>query len=321
MQEGQEYFTEAFNWIKENGAWDRSFIEQFDEKFPQLKDNRIVQHLIGYWFEGINGEKHLSSPIKTHAFGTHEDENNEVVLGPVSKIIDMIGEGQEVRFNLRVKEVDYSGDKVTVTCAEGQVFQADRVILTVPHGVLKKGDINFIPQLPPAKRDAIENTQNLALDLFYLVFDRVFWVDNQQFNYIGGNSKKFGWFFNYNYINPESFTLRTEANGPYALELELQSDEEVLEEIMANLRDIYGPDIPYPIHFHRSKWMTNPNTCFIGTFAGLKSKPEDIDVLAESVDGKLFFAGDYTSADDQGYMGGAYDSGIREASKIISLAN
>lgn len=211
-----------------------------------------------------------------------------------------------------------------MTC-DGEIFEADRIIITVTLAVLRSGNIKFIPELPPYKMDAYNRTEILYLDCFYLNFEEVFWIDKFWFGYLGDDTRKFCIFENHNHFDPNSKTLKSMVNGRFAQEVQSWSDETVIEEIMKNLRDIYGPEIPNPIKFHRSNWCSDPNTLGAGIFQGVRSKPSDIDDFAKSVDDKIFFAGDYTCeeefGDANGNTHGAYSSGLREANKIITLVN
>lgn len=46
-----------------------------------------------------------------------------------------------------VKEIDYSDDIVKVIAQDGTEYTADKVIVTVPLGVLKANSIKFVPAL------------------------------------------------------------------------------------------------------------------------------------------------------------------------------
>lgn len=59
-----------------------------------------------------------------------------------------------VLLNSPVQSIDYSGDKITVTDANNQTYQADKVIVTVPVSILKLHEIQFIPALPSEKLTA-----------------------------------------------------------------------------------------------------------------------------------------------------------------------
>jgi len=62
-----------------------------------------------------------------------------------------------IRFNTPVSEIDYRGSKVVVTTKDGQQHEADKVIITASVGVLRSGDVRFVPDLPQDKKDALEN--------------------------------------------------------------------------------------------------------------------------------------------------------------------
>ncbi|MEM6722762.1 MAG: NAD(P)/FAD-dependent oxidoreductase [Bacteroidota bacterium] len=68
--------------------------------------------------------------------------------------------GSNIQYNQIVQSIDYSADLVSVTTNQG-IHTANRVIVTAPVTILKAGDIQFTPALPPKKQQALEN-----LDLY-----------------------------------------------------------------------------------------------------------------------------------------------------------
>ncbi|ANB12323.1 hypothetical protein AWJ20_573 [Sugiyamaella lignohabitans] len=62
----------------------------------------------------------------------------------------------DVRFKTSVKVIEYHDDYSDVFLENGEKIQADRVIVTVPLGILKDRTIQFIPDLPQWKTDSIE---------------------------------------------------------------------------------------------------------------------------------------------------------------------
>ncbi|MEM1140793.1 MAG: FAD-dependent oxidoreductase, partial [Pseudomonadota bacterium] len=51
----------------------------------------------------------------------------------------------------------------------------DAALVTVPLGVLKRGAIQFEPDLPPRKRGAIQRIGMGTLDKVFLLYDEAFW--------------------------------------------------------------------------------------------------------------------------------------------------
>jgi monoamine oxidase len=68
----------------------------------------------------------------------------------------------DVRFKTPIKSIQYNpeeqhiGKAVRIECSNGEVFEADKVVLTTPLGVLKSGSVSFQPPLPDWKQDVIE---------------------------------------------------------------------------------------------------------------------------------------------------------------------
>ncbi|KAJ4355290.1 hypothetical protein N0V95_003045 [Ascochyta clinopodiicola] len=93
-----------------------------------------------------------------------EGEHSEVIGGyqQVPRGLWKCPNQLDVRFNTPIKSVRYNtedqqaGKAVSIECANGQVFEADRIILTTPLGVLKSGSIAFQPPLPDWKQNVIE---------------------------------------------------------------------------------------------------------------------------------------------------------------------
>ena len=51
-------------------------------------------------------------------------------------MINALSKGINVLLNHVVSNIDYSGDQISITTLNGSIFMADKVIVTVPLGVL-----------------------------------------------------------------------------------------------------------------------------------------------------------------------------------------
>ena len=225
-----------------------------------------------------------------------------------------------VILNTRVKEIDYTYPKVQIKTSTNE-YISDYVIVTVPLGVLKKKIIKFIPELPKEKQDAINNIGVFNVNKVYLQWETPFW-DNEQFIGITShNVQKFNYFVNANKMNSTQHALITFAYGDEARKMEEKKDEVIIEEVMQNLKVIYGKTIPFPTSILRSNWINNVNTYGSYSFPNVDTTPLHFEHMAETVENKVFFAGEHTIKDYFSYSHGAYLSGFREADKIIQDYN
>ena len=71
------------------------------------------------------------------------------------------------------------GNLSKIECENGAVIEADKIVVTLPLGVLKAGNVEFKPPLPDWKTGAIKRLGYGLLNKVVLVFDEPFWdVDN-----------------------------------------------------------------------------------------------------------------------------------------------
>jgi monoamine oxidase len=100
---------------------------------------------------------------------------------------------------------------------------------------------------------------------------------------------------------------------------ESMTENEIIGNIMMNLKSIYGNSIPNPTDFLRTKWGQNINSFGAYSYSTNGSTSADFDIMANEINNKVFFAGEHTEREYRGTVHGAYLSGIREADKIIDL--
>jgi len=110
-------------------------------------------------------------------------ENNEGTKNQMDKKIrggnsmlarrfsEKLGQGK-VLTNHTVTRIE-QGDKVKVFCANGKVFEADKVICTLPTFALKK--IDWKPGLPENKIEALNELQYARINKHAMLFDNRFW--------------------------------------------------------------------------------------------------------------------------------------------------
>ncbi len=238
--------------------------------------------------------------------------------GGYDQIIQAIAADLDIRLSQIVEKVSHNQQGVKITTNQG-IFEAERAIITLPLGVLKKGSVEFSPPLPPRKQKAISNLGMGVLNKVYLRFPKVFWPRNTDLiGRISANKGEWAEWVNIFKYTGKPILLAFNA-GKYGLEIEKFSEQEIVQQAMTALRSIYGENIPEPESWKIVKWAAD-------TFAGGSysyippgASEKDYSALAEPIANRLFFAGEATSRKYSASVHGAFLSGEREAKKIIAI--
>lgn len=103
--------------------------------------------------------------------------------------------------------------------------------------------------------------------------------------------------------------------GKYA---ESCTKEELTELMMKPLRLMYGKSALEPTRVCVSSWAEDPYCR--GSYSAIPVSGANVcKTLAKPVENCVFFAGEHTSQNHFSYLRGAYDSGLREAKRILSV--
>jgi hypothetical protein len=95
-------------------------------------------------------------------------------------VIDALN-GADVSLSTPVREVSIDDDAVRLKMATGESIRVDRVVVTVPLGVLQSDSITFDPPLPFAHRAAITALGAGLLEKVWLRYDTPFWTEDAVF--------------------------------------------------------------------------------------------------------------------------------------------
>lgn len=303
--------------LMNNGNAAQSFETVFNSQYPAYANDRLWRFFLSTYVTFDTGDLNQLSSLLYNE-GEEFPGIEKIATNGYDTIPNYLAGGLDIRLNERVTKVDYSTDKVRVT-HNGQVSEADYVIVTAPLGVLKNNSIQFTPALPAVKQNAIDKIGMNCVNKFLLTWDNAFWDDVQYISYTPEIRDKFNYFVNVKKFHPSVNALMTFAYADYGRLTETMTDAQVVGEIMQHLRDMYGNGIPEPTNMLRTKWSTNENSFGAYSFTAVGTEMRHFDDLAEAVQDKLFFAGEHTEIDYFSTAHGAYLSGIREADKIIDL--
>jgi monoamine oxidase len=235
-----------------------------------------------------------------------------------SQIVHGLAEGLDVRLGHVVRKVHWNADGVTVTTSQ-ETFDADFAVVTLPQGVLKAGYVTFSPALPEEKLRAIERMRMGILNKVYLRFPRIFWPEEpDMLGYVSERKGEWTEWLNIAHYTGQPVLLAFNA-ADYGRAIEDLTDDEIVAAAMATLRTMFGDDIPEPEASLITRWGADPYAHGSYSFMALGANPDHYDDLAAPVGGRVFFAGEATSADFAATVHGAYLSGLRAAEEILAL--
>ncbi len=312
----EELYT-ILNTMMSSGSANESFESVFNKLYPDKANDRLWKFLLSTYVTFDTGDLNKLSSLLYNE-GEEYGGIEKISTNGYDTIANLLAKELNVQLNQRVSNVDYSNAKIKIT-HNGTITEADYALVTVPLGVLKSGNISFVPALPTTKQNAIQKLGMNCVNKFLLTWDTAFWDDVQYISYTPEIKDKFNYFVNVKKFHPNVNGLMTFAYADYARQTESMTDAQIIDDVMAHLRDIYGNTIPNPTNMVRTKWQSNENTFGAYSYTAVGTEIQNFDDLAEEVNDQLFFAGEHTEADYFSTVHGAYMSGIREADKIIKL--
>lgn len=252
-----------------------------------------------------------------HADGDDPHYGDDVMFpGGYDQIPNFLARGLTLKLGQKVSQIDLTADEVRVTTAQG-VLSCDYVVVAVPLGVLKKGSIAFRPALPPSKLQAIGRLGMGLVNRVSLLFEQPFWDPKVQFyGFCTPELGMYPYFVNARTYS-QSNVLTTFATGNYARVHEKMSNAEIQARVLEVLKVGFGSKLPAPQRMLTTRWSADPFTFGSYSFARVGCHPKDYQALAESVQDRLFFAGEHTTGKYRATVHGAYLSGLRAAREIL----
>lgn len=229
-----------------------------------------------------------------------------------------LAEPLDIRYGQHVTRIEHGESGVKATTQEG-TFEAERAVVTLPLGVLKRGAVSFSPELPEPKQEAIRRLGMGLLNKTFLRFPSVFWDEGVELiGYAGRRKGQWAEWLNVACYTRQPVLLGFNA-GSYARSLEPLEDEALVREALQVLRTVYGRKVPEPTGVVQTRWLADPYAGGSYSFMAAGATPEHRKALSATVGERLFFAGEATSLEAPATVHGAWLSGLREARRILKL--
>ena len=227
-----------------------------------------------------------------------------------------------IKYDSPVVKVDYSGGRVQVTTAQGERFVADKVLTTTSIGVLRSGDVTFVPELSKAKKEAIASVEFHPGFKLLLKFSEKFYPDAITISdpFRSGEKNYFDVAFKKEW--PGSHVLGLLVTGAatepyYALESEEQIVTAALEEL-----DTIFPGVAsrtYTGEYRLEDWGRKPFT--LGTWVeGFRIGRATLTQLNTPLEHKVYFAGEAHDVNRQMGVPGAVLSGLNAIDQLLTDA-
>jgi len=303
----RKYIDEMWDRIVEAGLEDTG--TAIDPILPQSewKDTakRYIAHMLG-------GDSDVTTPSDIANYA--DTESDWLVEGGLGSLIKNLHVDVPVALSCPVTKIDYSGQKIRVTTPRG-VIETDHVVLTVSVGVMAAETIEFIPALPDWKLKAINELPNGLLNKVGIEFDPEWKEVSEAFvlDYHAGDGECCSIVFRF--YDSELATGFT--GGRFAKLLETEGPGSMTEFCMQALKETFGADVlKYVRKTAETAWHGNPNTFGSYSYA-LPGCVSARSVLAETLNERIFFAGEATMPNVFATVHGAFMSGKEAADRLL----
>ena len=245
-----------------------------------------------------------------------------------------------ILYGREVVSINTESNPTMVKCKNGDQFEADHVIVTIPLGVLKRRCLDenlisnesplFVPPLPVEKLKAIRELGFGCMGKMTLKFDQeittkckfnpllILWRQEDEDDPI--IKQKFPWATEFVQLERiyNSNLYETWMDASMITSIENASDDEIAGAFSYILGKMFQHPVPKPVGVYRHGWSSDP--LFYGAYtadlAGVDTSACISTLEQPLYDNRLLFAGEATSVDFYSTIHGAYWTGIREASRI-----
>ncbi|MEP7291795.1 MAG: NAD(P)/FAD-dependent oxidoreductase [Chloroflexota bacterium] len=239
------------------------------------------------------------------------------ILDGYDSLPNALSVGIDVRLNTVVSSIDWEDDPVVVTTCTGETHRAERVLITLPLGVLQAGNVHFSPELPAEKQAAIDMlVMGPALKLIYR-FAKPVLPPGMMALYSATNPPM--WWQPSTGHDTDVTIMTAFVTGDWARELHAEGEEGALEHGFQTLQRELGRELPRPLDAVMVNWIDDP-FALGGYSVAPPGAANAREMLAQPTGERLFWAGEATAPNAwSSTVHGAYASGRRAAAEILVM--
>ncbi|KAI9375977.1 flavin-containing amine oxidoreductase-domain containing protein [Aspergillus egyptiacus] len=332
----KESMTQTLGKVMDEG------VRQYERMLPLTpKDMRLLNwHFANLEYANATNVGNLSLSGWDQDMGNEFEGEHSQVVGGYQRVpygLWCYPTKLDVRTNKIVSRINHQPtgsfkNKVIIDCDDGDSIVADTVVYTGSLGTLKHRTVQFSPPLPEWKRGAIDRLGFGVMNKVILTFDQAFWdTERDMFGLLrepqnpqsmvqedyAANRGRFYLFWNCVKTTGIPVLIALMA-GDSAHQAERTPDAEIIAEVMSQLRNIFKHvAVPDPLETIVTRWASDKFTKGSYSYVAAEARPGDYDLMAKPI-GNLHFAGEATCGTHPATVHGAYLSGLRAASEIIT---
>lgn len=226
-----------------------------------------------------------------------------------------LARGLDVRLALPVEEIGWSKAGVQARCADGSVFGAAQVVITLPIGVLQRRGVRFVPDLPAERWAAIDAIGISDIVKLHAVFDAPVLAQDIDGIFDGNCLPQYWWNGSTGHEDTASQVLVGWAGGQSARALLAMSEAAALRVALDGLRAMLDQPTLTPRAMYMQQWNDDPYAR--GAYSFTPTGAHDArKQIAAPVGKVLFWAGEATDT-QYATVHGAYRSGERAAREVL----
>lgn len=236
-----EEVVAALEELSGNGDADSTLGELIADALEDADDDTV--ELATYAFTSLVEHEYAApvADLSVRAVEEGEEFGGDELTFPTgyASLLTPLTNGVSITTGQIVERIALAEDDVVIGGAGGAELRTDRVLVTVPLGVLQAGGIEFVPALPAEKLTAIDSLGMGLLDRVVLQFEERFWDDADVIGFVGNEPGVF----------VEWYDLTEQVGTPVIVgfnaadvadDLALKTDEEVIATAMRALVTMYG---------------------------------------------------------------------------------
>ncbi len=279
-----------------------------------------------------------ADPAKASAKTLYEewkDEDKEETYLPTNGYHDVVSyleekcreQGVSIFTGVVVTMVKWKPNHVELLTDKGNFYTSNRLVVTVPVGVLQAGAISFVPEIPEAM-DAAKKIGMGSVIKILMRFDTAFWEGKETADRVGKNLEELGFLFSQERIGtwwtqyPRHTPLLTGwVGGPQADALRNESDDTIVAMGVESLANVFKMSVDeLRAQLKESKVVNWVNDIYSkGSYCYAMVGTDDArKVLQAPIGDTLYFAGEALFDGPQaGTVEAALTSGERVADSIV----